>query len=401
MYFSKKIIFESGNESNFRIPSLISTSNGTLLAFCNDRKNTLADHADVMTVTMARKRIGCEWETPCEISGFGSWAYRIGSAVYDETSGKAMLFVQHLPVTKNEFKHYTDTELIELESRADTARRLAEPFGVREGWVILSSTDCGDTWSEAALKLSSGERDQYENEAFMLDCASTHGAAHGIVLRRGEHAGRILCPARTFTKEYDTWDDLRECGYNTAIYSDDQGESWRLSGCVQVATGEGTLIERADGSVLYNSRAYLKDGKRYLAVSQDGGVTFSDIGTDEFLREEIRIGCNASFIRVEREDIKDTSLLPDGADGVTLFCNPRADTRCNMSVCVSFDGGASWSRAKTVCDGPCAYSSLVFEPLTQRFHLIYERGKDAHEKNPYSAGICAAEFDLEWILSDK
>ena len=401
MYFSEKIIFESGNESNFRIPSLISTSSGTLLAFCNDRKNTLADHADVTTVTMARKTVGGEWEQVREISGFGSWAYRIGSAVYDSTSDKAMLFVLHLPVTKNEFKQYTSDELDELERRATEAKRLAEPFGVREGWFILSSTDGGESWSEYPMKLSTGDREPYECEQFMLDGASTHGSAHGIVLRHGEHAGRILCPARTFTTEYDTWDGLRECGYNTAIYSDDNGESWKLSGCVQVATGEGTLIERADGSVLYNSRAYLKDGKRYLAVSQDGGATFSDAGTDEFLKEETRIGCNASFIRVEREDIKDTSLLPEGADGITLFCNPRADTRRNMSVCVSFDGGASWSRAKTVCDGPCAYSSLVFEPLSQRFHLIYERGRNASEKNPYSAGICAAEFDLEWILTDK
>ena len=64
----------------------------------------------------------------------------------------------------------------------------------------------------------------------------------------------------------------------------------------------------------------------------------------------------------------------------------------------STDGGKSWSFAKTICEGPCAYSSLVFEPISQRFHLIYERGKDADEKNPYSAGICSAEFDLEWLI---
>lgn len=399
MHFREQIIFESGNESNFRIPTIITTNSGTLLAFCNDRKNTLADHADVTTVAMARKKAGGEWEKSCEISGFGDWAYRIGSAVYDDISGKTIVFIQHIPTTTNEFKQYTEAEKLDIKRRADKARSSAEAFGVREGWFTLTSTDDGETFEESPLKLSTGEREKYATEAFMLGCASTHGSAHGIRLRHGTHAGRILCPARTFTREYNTWDGLRECGYNTAIYSDDRGTSWKLSGCVQVATGEGTLIERGDGSILYNSRAYLKDGKRYLAISNDGGATFSYAGTDPFLKEEIKIGCNASFIRVELDQIKDTSLLPDGAQDITLFCNPRSDTRRNMSICVSFDAGKSWSFAKSVCEGPCAYSSLVFEPISQRFYLIYERGKDAIEKNPYSAGICAAEFDIEWLMS--
>ena len=398
MYFSEKIIFESESDSNFRIPTIINTNSGTLLAFCNDRKNTLADHADVTTIAMARKKLGGEWEKPMEISGFRDWAYRIGSAVYDDISGKAILFVQHIPITVNEFGQYTESEKLDIKRRAEEARRDAAKFGVREGWFTLTSTDDGETWEESPLKLSTGDREKYEAEEFMLSCASTHGSAHGIRLRHGAHAGRLLCPARTFANEYNTWDGLRQCGYNTAIYSDDRGKSWKLSGCVQIATGEGTLIERGDGSVLYNSRAYLKDGKRYLALSNDGGVTFSDAGADRFLREEVRIGCNASFIRVELNDLNDTSPLPEGAQDITIFCNPRADTRRNMSICVSFDGGKSWSFAKTICEGPCAYSSLVFEPISQRFHLIYERGKDAGEKNPYSAGICSAEFDLEWLM---
>ena len=122
MYFSEKIIFESKSDSNFRIPTIIATSSGTLLAFCNDRKNTLADHADVTTITMARKKLGCEWEKPTEISGFGNWAYRIGSAVYDDISGKSILFVQHIPITTNEFGQYTESERLDIERRAEEAR---------------------------------------------------------------------------------------------------------------------------------------------------------------------------------------------------------------------------------------------------------------------------------------
>lgn len=103
---------------------------------------------------------------------------------------------------------------------------------------------------------------------------------------------------------------------------------------------------KADGSILYNSRAYFKDGKRYLATSTDGGATYHDFHVDDFLLEETEMGCNASFIRVDRTEIRDASLIPKEADGMTVFCNPRSARRENMTVCVSFDGGKAgrWKR---------------------------------------------------------
>ena len=60
----------------------------------------------------------------------------------------------------------------------------------------------------------------------------------------------------------------------------------------------------------------------------------------------------------------------------------------------SFDGGKTWPVEKTVRKEPSAYSSLDFDPSSQRFFLLYEQGIN----NPYDLGIAAAEFDLEWLL---
>ena len=89
-------------------------------------------------------------------------------------------------------------------------------------------------------------------------------------------------------------------------------------------------------------------------------------------------------------------VLPEGAKDVTVFCNPRAKTRDNMCACVSFDSGNTWSKVKVINPGHAAYSSLEWNPVTQKFCLLYETG----EKHPYSDGITAAEFDMEWLLSE-
>ena len=84
-----------------------------------------------------------------------------------------------------------------------------------------------------------------------------------------------------------------------------------------------------------------RDQKRYLALSTDGGETYGDFRADDFLIEEKSLGCNASFLRVEREDLpaEAQALLPEEADSVTVFVNPRSDKRNTLTACVSFDSG--------------------------------------------------------------
>lgn len=397
MFYRESLIFASGGRSNYRIPSVIVTKHGTVLAFCNDRKDTLADYADEVSLVLCVKRAGEDWSEVTELAGLAGWACGIGSAVYDDVADRAIIFAGRNPVARKEFGSYTLEEIAEMERRAEEARRRAEVLGIRAGGCRFVSDDDGMSWREEPHTVATVEQTHADGTRAQVG-GSTHGSAHGIRLRHGNCAGRLLCPSRTAIGSYQDWDGLRKCVYNNAIYSDDHGVTWQASNCVQLATGEGTLIERADGSILYNSRAYFQDGKRYLATSLDGGATFGDFCTDDFLQEETRIGCNASFLRVELEDIKDRSLLPPGAKDVTVFCNPRAETRRNMTACVSFDSGKTWALTKTIYEGPAAYSSLDYDATVGHFVLLYEKGRGGESKNPYSEGISAVEFDLGWLL---
>lgn len=401
MVFSEHLLFPSRERSHYRIPSIVVTSAGTLLAFCNDRKDSLSDHAAYTTVAFARKEAGGEWSEPLELAGLDGWSFSMGSAVYDAEADRAFLLHRRAPVARKEFGRYTEEQLAELDRRERENRQRGEALGVTPGDFLMVSEDDGLHFFARPLLLRTARQTHWDGTVAEVG-GSTHGSAHGIQLRHGAHRGRLLCPSRTAIGTYDSWEGLRKCVYNNAIYSDDHGETWQASTCVQLATGEGTLIERADGSILYNSRAYNYDGLRYLATSTDGGETYRDFRTDAFLRESPDTGCNASFLRVEREELspETAALLPPEADGVTVFCNPRYGIRRQMTACFSLDGGESWLGEKEIFGGMCAYSSLVFNPVDQRFCLLYERGRDLQDGSPYGAGLYVAEFDAEWLLGD-
>ncbi|MBR2466287.1 MAG: exo-alpha-sialidase [Clostridia bacterium] len=388
----EKLIFSSSGRSNYRIPSVIFTKHGTALAFSNDRKDSISDCAAEMSVVLSRRAKDGEWSEPRTLVFAKDVACIIGSAVYDADTDEAIVFFRRCFV-RNEFVAYSEDDIKRMD-KEDELR--ARNMGIRLGDFVLKSIDDGLTWKEEPLALEAVPYTHIDGSTRKA-AGFTHGAAHGIQLKRGEHDGRLVCPSRIFEGSYKSLSEICTHVYNNAIYSDDHGKTWRASKPVQIGTGEGTLIERGDGSILYNSRAYFGDGKRYLATSIDGGETYGDFRTDGFLTEEINCGCNASFLRVTKEELgAAASFLPSGADSITLFVNPRAKTRRNMTVAVSFDDAENWHTSRVIFDGECAYSSLDYSSRDGIFCLIYEKGK---ESDPYALGISAVIFDLEWLLS--
>ncbi len=393
MHFSETLVFTAAGQSHFRIPSVIVTPKGSVLAFCNDRHDTVHDHAPETDVVCARKAMGEAWSSVRVLAHVDGWACTIGAAVEDENTGEAFCSGVRIPVARYEFGRYTEEEKKEFERKTEEKEAQA---GVAAGDFLLFSQDDGLSWQERAWQL--------EPYLFMREDGVQipvkglcHGSGAGVTLRHGRHAGRLLCPSRMATGEYHDMDGLRKHSYNNAVYSDDHGLTWKTSAPVQPGTGEGTLMEDGEGNILYNSRAYYEDRKRYLASSTDGGEAFGDFRTDGFLLDTAYMGCNASMLRVERGDLLDPSLLPASADSVTLFVNPRSEERDHLTACISFDSGRTWAQTRLIHAGRSAYSSLAFSKQEQKFYLLYELG----EQDPYDQGIMCACFDLEWILTKE
>ncbi len=141
------------------------------------------------------------------------------------------------------------------------------------------------------------------------------GPCHGIQLRSGRLV--ISCDHRTRATETEG-----ERLYSHVIYSDDQGATWRIGGVVmEEGTNESVAVELPDGAVYLNCRDQHKRGRRCVAWSRDGGLTFDEVAWDEALVEP---ACQGTAI-----------VLPDGR---VLFCNPASATRDTLTVRVSGDG---------------------------------------------------------------
>ena len=234
---------------------------------------------------------------------------------------------------------------------------------------------------------------------------SLHMSEHGLTLRHGPHAGRLIRPARVYRRSPDR--------YSTAIFSDDGGRSWQAGEPVPIqGSGEGALLELASGELLYTARrSYFADGqdlrhKRHYARGDDGGQTWQEPAFFEELpdgpryRGEERQGANynghfgmmAGFLRLP---VKDQDIL--------LYSNADHDghERVRLTVWASFDGGETWPVKRLVCEGPSAYSSLAAgRPHTASagwIYLQYEYGRPGQQY----IGCKIARFNLAWLLEGE
>jgi sialidase-1 len=369
MDFKKENLFLGDGYDCYRIPSIIATNRGTVIAFCNSRIGTYEDHADTSTLVMRRKEAGGNWEDIVTLSGYPEWSMMIGSAVYDPVTDKIMCLYKKKAISQNEFaKKLADEEYeaaVEKKEKRD---------GTSQGDYIVESIDDGKTWTERMVSIE-------PNSLGLI--GFSHGSSPGIILKSEKYRGRLLCPARCELHPYSTWEEAKTACVNTVLISDDHGMTWRTGGIVQPGTGEGTLAELYDGTIYYNSRAMFNDNKRYTAYSYDGGFTFENFGTASTLIEPIK-GCNASLLRIEKDD--DSSVM--------LFANPRHKTkRVDMTICVSMDEGQSWKVCKKISSQFAAYSSMCYSEVTKLVTLFYECG----DKWPYN-GLDVVEFGLEELL---
>ena len=142
---------------------------------------------------------------------------------------------------------------------------------------------------------------------------------------------------------------------------------------------ECQAVELADGSVMLNMRSFRGNNRRLVAISKDGGETFTKPVEDENSIEPV---CQASILR-----------LP-GEKGGILFSNPASTKREKMTVRLSRDDGKTWPHAKELHPGPAAYSCLTVLPNGE-IGCLYERG----DKNPYET-ITFARFTRGWVAGE-
>ncbi len=333
----------------FRIPAVIATQNGTLLAFAEARRTGAADSGDIDLVLKRSRDGGATWSALQVVGDNGPNTFGNPCPVLDARTGVMwLLAVQNLATDR------------EKDIIAGTSK------GSQTVWV-LKSTDDGTTWS-APVEITASVK-----PAGWTWYATGPGV--GIQTRDG----RLVIPANHAEAATGVY-------RSHTFYSEDGGRTWQLGGSSDPGTNESQVVELADGRLMLNMRNHppREENYRLIATSTDLGRTWSAASPDRALIEP---PAQASLLRMTTARTHDRTRL--------LFANPASARRERLTVRLSYDEGATWPVSRVLHEGPAAYSSLVMLPDLS-IGLLFERG----EQSPYE-GIAFARFTLDWLTGGR
>lgn len=343
-------VYVSGRDGyrTYRIPSVIVTRQGTVLAFCEGRKNSSSDTGDIDLLLKRSTDGGKTFSKAQVVWDDGPNTCGNPCPVIDQRTGTIVLLMTHNRGSDAE------SQIIARTSK-----------GTRTVWKSESRDD-GLTWSRPVEVTSSTKKSDWTWYAT--------GPGAGIQLK----TGRLVVPC-------DHIEALSRQMYSHVIYSDDGGATWRLGGTTGPGVNECEVVERTDGSLLLNMRNYNRPQTcRSTATSSDGGLTWSALAFDKSLIEPV---CQASIRRFSRADGEGKSRI--------LFSNPASEkSRQKMTVRLSYDEGKTWPVSKLLHAGPAAYSCLAVMP-DGTVLCLYERGNRSAYEN-----ITLTRFDLAWLSDD-
>ena len=295
----------------YRIPGLVTTLSGTLLATYDVRYNTRLDLQENVDVGVSRSTDGGRtWEKMRIAIDMGQWGglpdaqNGVGDAsiLVDEQTGEIFILALWVHGIGN--------------NRAWTGVKQGNSPYVGSQLVMVSSRDDGRTWSEPRNITS-----QVKNPLWYL---TLQGPGRGISMRDGT----LVFPFQHI--------DEHKIPNAGIIYSRDHGQTWQINNYAKSNTTESQVVELEAGHLMLNMRDNRKTG-RAVYTTTDLGKTWKKHASSELLREPV---CMASLIHVSAQD----NVL--GRD-LLLFSNPdmertKQTIRSRLTIKASLDGGRTW-----------------------------------------------------------
>lgn len=348
----------------YRIPSLLVTKQGSILAF-SERRLGLHDHAQNDIVLKRSTDNGRTWSE--EIVAYQDGMNSINDPLTVQLDdGRILLMFARFPYGR----HARDAGWIKM---ADLGYDQPEANVLT---YLCYSDDDGLTWSEP-LDIS-----RQVKHPELLN-ANTPGAM--IQLSKGPHRGRIVTGLWGTYPITENGKRSREWRVVVA-YSDDQGKSWQRTEFLSDASESGfpnecQVVEAANGDLVLISRNQGGQRFRKKAISHDGGATWSDLQVDKTLPS---VACMGAVVK--------GPLKPDGTwDLWAAF--PSAAGRKDGQIAVSQDHGQSWRIVKVI-PGPFAYSALQVSPDQKSLLCLFEDNRYRTEsliRMPFAQLLAPAE----------
>jgi len=343
-------LFVGGTEGyqTYRIPAIAACKSGTLLAFCEGRKEGQSDTGRIDLILKRSTDSGKTWTKQQAVWSDGKNTCGNPCPVVDQQTGAVWLLMT--------WNRGDDREQDIVAGTSKDTRRV----------FVTSSNDDGANWTvpkEITANVKAADWTWYAT-----------GPGNGIQLTRGSHKNRLVIPCdhiEAGTKKY----------YSHVIYSDDHGAAWQCGGSSpHDGTNECAVVELNDGRLMLNMRNSSNKKTRQVCISRDGGAVWESQHHDATLVEPI---CQASLLRYSWPGQERKSRI--------IFSNPADEQRrINLTLRVSEDEATTWAISRSLGPEPAAYSSLA---VSNGFvACLYETGK--HQ--PYEK-IVLAVLSLDWL----
>jgi sialidase-1 len=265
-------IFEAGKGgyAHYRVPAIIVSPRGTVLAFAEARKSTRGDWG-AQDIVMRRSTDGGKSWTPA----------RVIASIEGAIQPNPVAVAQNL----DQAGEATYNNVVPIVDRKTGALHFLFCIEYARCYAMRSDDD-GETFTEAADITPTF--DEFRKEYDWKVIAT--GPGHGIQLTNG----RLLVPVWLSD---GTGGHAHRPSIVAVIYSDDHGETWWRGEVVArhpklKNPSETIAIELADGRVMFNLRNESPEHRRAISYSNDGATGWTE---PEFHDELIEPICMASI----------------------------------------------------------------------------------------------------------
>ena len=346
------VVFEPDEAfSSMRIPALVSTQKGSLLAFCEGRINSSSDWADINLIMRRSDDGGKTWS---EI------------VVLDS--------MKQAPVG-NPTPIIDDKGTVHLLYQKDYARAFH-----------ITSKDDGITWSQPVEITHVFNEFKPEYDWKVL----APGPGHGIQMPNG----RLLSAVWLANSNSLTPRRSHHPSCVATIYSDDYGNTWKRGEIIAdnsseiVDPNESMPVMLSDGTVLLSIRNLSSNKRRAFSKSKTGIDNWSDVWYQEELFDP---ACMASIVSVRKNNKK--ALLFINPDSKDILDHPRK----NLTAKVSFDDGKTWPLKKVLNPGASGYNDVAVDKKGN-IYCLYETNTAGNKGFTYS--LVLKKINTDWIFKN-
>ncbi|MCM8530026.1 MAG: glycoside hydrolase [Lentisphaeraceae bacterium] len=328
-----------------RIPGIVTTPKGTLLAVYDARYDQVKDLQGHMDIALNRSTDGGQtWSPMQKIIDMGEWGglpekyngVSDACIVVDDQTGKVFVTGLWMHGVKDKTGKWIGAKGWNHQWRQGGSMPGLEPKETSQ-FMMVESTDDGVTWSTPKNLTKELKKPEWVLFA--------PAPGRGITMKNGT----LVMPTQGRLAD--------GIPFSNFIYSQDKGKTWQVSEPAHTDTTECQIVELKDGSLMLNMRDNRNNTAKDLASAGRSVYVTSDLGKTWKMHPTSR--------KALPEPVCCAGFLAHGPQNLLVFSNPptlRSGLgRRRMTMKFSLDQGMTWPEKHHLLldDVKGAYSCLT------------------------------------------